>query len=68
MMTMDFTGTHFGRSWTGHSIEDACPCPKAPCGLVVFGAWDPNCEQHAPERANTVRQTHPAEKCPAVTG
>jgi hypothetical protein len=20
---------HIGRSWTGHDLEDRCPCPKA---------------------------------------
>ena len=35
------TGYHVGRSWTTHELEDACPCPQAPCGLVLFDTIDP---------------------------
>ncbi len=53
---------HWGRSWDGHPLEDACPCPKEPCGLV--SRPDPDCEQHAPRFAKTMRRGHKAEDCP----
>lgn len=63
-----FTGLHVGRSWEGTAIEDACPCPKAPCGLVDTSALPlPTCEQHNPVHAaaaKTMRQIHAAEMCP----
>lgn len=55
---------HIGRSFTGHEIEDNCPCFKAPCGLVADVA--PDCPQHAPEAVHTIRQSHPAFLCPAL--
>jgi hypothetical protein len=57
---------HIGRSWSGHPLEDECPCPKAPCGLVDVDRTDPACEHHPPERCKTVRQSHPASECPDV--
>lgn len=51
---------HVGRSWTGTAIEDVCPCPKTPCGLVVD--LNPDCDQHRGNR--TTRQGHPADRCP----
>jgi hypothetical protein len=51
-----------GRAWSGHEIEDACPCEQEPCGLVATP--DPECVQHS--RAKTIRQSHPAESCPAL--
>jgi hypothetical protein len=53
---------HMGRAWSGHEIEDACPCEQEPCGLVATP--DPECVQHS--RAKTIRQSHPAESCPAL--
>ena len=58
---------HFGRAWTGHATEDACPCPQAACGLAVV---DPDiiCEQHNPKdwrESHTMRQIHTDETCPA---
>jgi hypothetical protein len=54
---------HSARSWAGTEIEDACPCPKAPCGFVVglqpFGGA---CDQHTVVK--TIRQSHRAEDCP----
>lgn len=55
---------HVGRSWTGHDIEDVCPCPKAPCGLAIFNG-DPDCPQHGFRAAKTIRQGHDAIDCPA---
>jgi hypothetical protein len=56
---------HIGRSWSDHPLEDACSCPKAPCGLVVLGNTDPACPQHHPEK--TIRQSHPLSECPSVS-
>lgn len=55
-------GWHKGRSWTGHTLEDACPCPQEPCGLVADP--DPKCGQHWWEHAKTIRQAHRPEDCP----
>jgi hypothetical protein len=59
---------HFGRAWIGHRIEDACPCPKAPCGLAVPDGMKPgSCEQHNPADVLSVkgmRQIHTDETCP----
>lgn len=55
---------HIGRSFVGTHVEDTCPCPKAPCGLVVQGEADPSCDQHPPERMKTMRQGHHDEDCP----
>lgn len=59
---------HIGRSWTGHPLEDACPCPKAPCGLVVLEQASPECDQHSsnPLQARTMRQIHDSEHCPGI--
>ncbi|AER47475.1 hypothetical protein CL96_gp049 [Mycobacterium phage Firecracker] len=53
---------HIGRSWVGHAIEDDCPCPKAPCGLVI--ANQAICEEHTLEGGKTMRQGHPDYSCP----
>jgi hypothetical protein len=55
---------HIGRSWYGHPLEEVCPCPKEPCGLIEVAKADPDCPQHAWERAKSMRQGHPPEKCP----
>jgi len=55
--------THVGRSWSGHQIEDLCPCPQEPCGLVDLQKADPQCVQHNLTR--TIRQGHAEEDCPA---
>ncbi|MGW6009677.1 hypothetical protein [Streptomyces sp. NPDC055210] len=51
---------HYGRAWAGHEIEDACPCTKAPCGLVAQSV--PECTQHCGDKST--RQSHPADACP----
>lgn len=58
---------HIGRSWAGHEIEDACPCPKAPCGLVDPDKANPDCEHHPLTRSKSMRQGHPADQCPAAS-
>lgn len=55
---------HIGRSWDGHAIEDECPCPKAPCGLVVQETASEECDQHPLSAGRTIRQGHPAGQCP----
>lgn len=57
---------HVGRAWVGHRIEDDCPCSQEPCGLVSFANFHPDCEQHRIDK--TIRQGHPAGKCPGPTG
>jgi len=57
---------HTGRSWTGHEIEDDCPCPKEPCGLVDTGRAVAECLQHPVGRAKSMRQGHRAGACPAA--
>lgn len=61
------TGNHIGRSFLGMAadIEAACPCPKAPCGLVVQDEVTKACDQHHWSAAKTMRQSHPAAECPA---
>lgn len=59
---------HVGRSFTDHRLEDdpACPCPKAPCGLVILEQASRECPNgHHPDTARTLRQTHYAFECPA---
>ncbi|MEO3860917.1 hypothetical protein [Acrocarpospora sp. B8E8] len=59
------TGTHRGRSWSGHPLEDECPCPQEPCGLVDPGNAAPDCVQHGRNHpAKTMRQGHAADDCP----
>lgn len=58
------TDLHIGRSWTGHTLEDACPCGKAPCGLVDMTLVDPDCDQHPWSRTKSIRQSHRPADCP----
>lgn len=58
-------GTHIGRSWDGHDLEDECPCPKAPCGLVVQETAAQECDEHPLSARRTIRQSHRADQCPA---
>jgi len=55
---------HIGRSWKGTKIEDDCPCPKAPCGLVDSDNISEECDQHPMWAAKTIRQGHRPEDCP----
>ncbi|MEU4051311.1 hypothetical protein AB0F09_19190 [Streptomyces olivaceus] len=67
-MTEPTTTRHIGRSFRGMAadIEAACPCPKAPCGLVVEDGVTEACDQHHWSAAKTMRQSHPADQCPAA--
>ena len=62
----DQSALHIGRAWTGHALEDDCPCPKAACGLVLGATVDATCPQHALTAGKTIRQAHVAERCPAL--
>lgn len=59
------TEMHIGRGWTGNSLEQDCPCPKAACGLVktIEPLYNNGCEQHSGMK--TLRQIHSEENCPA---
>lgn len=55
---------HIGRAFVGTEPEKNCPCPTAPCGLVVEGQASPDCAEHHPDHAPTIRQGHPDGRCP----
>lgn len=66
-LSPQFLGMHIGRSWGGHPLEDECPCPQEPCGLVDQGRVDPECPEHTIEAMKTIRQGHKTEACPGVS-
>jgi hypothetical protein len=66
MDSNDWQERHIGRSWTGTPLEDTCPCPKEPCGLVRQGSANPDCPEHPIARAKSIRQSHRARHCPAA--
>jgi hypothetical protein len=57
-----------GRAWTGHAVEDACPCAQAECGLAVpDGSAPGSCPEHNPAdplAGKTMRQMHTDVQCP----
>lgn len=55
---------HIGRRFIGTEIENDCPCPQAPCGLVSERQADPACTDHHPNHAPTIRQGHADSACP----
>lgn len=65
-------GWHVGRHWPssyterskGLTIEDECPCPVEPCGLIDHDKIDPDCPQHSLMAGKTTRASHRAEDCP----
>lgn len=57
------THYHWGRSFSGTRLENTCPCPKAPCGLVDSLTLDQACDRHSWNAAKTTRQFHRAEEC-----
>jgi hypothetical protein len=59
--------SHMGRAFTGHAIEDTCPCPKTACGLITMDTADQDCPQHAFTAAKTMRQGHQERDCPALS-
>jgi hypothetical protein len=72
----DFATMHVGRHWpgsykqgqrgtrAGQTIEDECPCPTEPCGLVARDKIDPECPQHGLTREKTIRSSHRSAECP----
>lgn len=58
---------HIGRSWNGHTLEDACPCPQEKCGLVAYKNISQECTQHPFTASKTIRQTHTTEMCEAIS-
>lgn len=62
-MPKDF---HMGRSWSGHHMEDECPCPQEPCGLIARENAVESCPQHYFGRAKTMRSIHRAEDCAKI--
>lgn len=55
---------HMGRSWwPQHFLEDECPCPKEPCGLVDMEKAVPECPEHWFHRAKSMREFHDEEHC-----
>lgn len=57
---------HIGRSFEGHPLEDDCPCPQEPCGLIAMENAITDCPEHGFREAKTIRQTHLAERCPGA--
>lgn len=55
---------HIGRSFEGTVLEDTCPCPKAPCGLVIAAEIVKDCAQHSLAAMKTIRQVHLEDNCP----
>lgn len=64
-MTIRF-GQHCARAWTGTAIEQSCPCPKEPCGLVDPGRAHPDCLHHPLKRGKSFRQIHSEDHCPGT--
>lgn len=54
---------HIGSSGEGHEVEDACPCPQSPCGLVAVSTIDPSCAEHGAGSARVILQIHGAMAC-----
>lgn len=65
-ITGDPNVVHVGRSFVGHHLEDGCPCPKEPCGLVA-DVKVLNCPEHSWQSGKTIRQTHAAQDCPGAS-
>lgn len=58
---------HMGRSWSGHHMEDECPCPQEPCGLIARDKVVETCPQHYFGRSKTMRSIHRVEDCERIT-
>lgn len=57
--------SHIGRSFgDDHHLEDDCPCPQEPCGLIAVNRIDPECPEHDFRWAKTIRQGHSPANCP----
>jgi hypothetical protein len=62
------TEMHIGRSWPGLEphLENECPCPQEPCGLIAESKIDPDCPQHSWAATKTIRNSHDAGDCPGA--
>lgn len=54
---------HISRGWESDPFIDSCGCEKAACGFAVETNND--CQQHSFMAGKTIRNSHPAEECPA---
>lgn len=39
-------------------MEDECPCPQEPCGLIDVKRVVASCPQHPSSRSQTIRNSH----------
>ena len=62
----NYDNLHLGRSFSGHWLEDDCPCPQEGCGLISGRRVSPDCDQHRRGSSKTMRQIHHESKCPGV--
>lgn len=62
----NYDNLHLGRSFSGHWLEDDCPCPQEACGLVRWDRAVPECDQHSMGSSKTMRQGHQWDKCPGA--
>jgi len=56
---------HMTRGCGPSDLETGCLCPKEACGYVDSARANPNCAQHGPNQARTMRSTHLSTDCPA---
>ena len=64
-MIPSYDELHLGRSFSGHWLEDDCPCPQEACGLISGRRVSPDCDQHGLGSTKTMRQIHDESNCPA---
>jgi hypothetical protein len=57
---------HVGRSFSDTRLEDSCPCPKAPCGLVISDQIKERCTEHSWTHGKAIRQGHQPKDCPGA--
>lgn len=46
-----------------HFLEDKCPCPQSPCGLIAFNDINEDCPYHSETAGKRVKQAHLPEDC-----
>ena len=58
--------SHIGRGWSAPDpFCPGCGCALLSCGLVSFiEANTRECRQHSAMAGETIRSSHPAERCP----
>jgi hypothetical protein len=47
-------------------MEDECPCPQEPCGLIARDKAVEDCPQHYFGRSKTMRSIHFAADCERI--